>query len=91
MLDTVFERSDYVVVAMPAMVGWIDRAKLRRMKPSAYLINVARAEIVDEDALYDALACRTIAGAALASGIATRASRGRRLRRRGRSTNCQTC
>ena len=35
------------------------------MKPSAFLINVARAEIVDEDALYDALSRRSIAGAAL--------------------------
>ena len=35
------------------------------MKRSAYLINVARGEIVEEDALYHALAQRTIAGAAL--------------------------
>ena len=35
------------------------------MKPTAFLINVARAEIVDEDALYDALPQRSIAGAAL--------------------------
>jgi len=35
------------------------------MKRSAVLINVARAEIVDEDALYRALAATTIAGAAL--------------------------
>jgi phosphoglycerate dehydrogenase-like enzyme len=67
-LDTVLARSDYVVVSMPASpetVGWIGEAQLRRMRPSAYLINVARAEIVDEDALYDALSRRAIAGAAL--------------------------
>ena len=67
-LDRVLERSDYVVVSMPASpqtVGWIGEPQLRRMKPSAYLINVARGEIVDEDALYHALARRTIAGAAL--------------------------
>jgi phosphoglycerate dehydrogenase-like enzyme len=67
-LDKVLERSDYVVVSMPAnpeTIGWIGKAQLQLMKRSAYLINVARAEIVDEDALYEALARRTIAGAAL--------------------------
>lgn len=67
-LEKVLERSDYVVVSMPASpqtVGWIGKPQLRRMKPSAYLINVARGEIVDEDALYHALARRSIAGAAL--------------------------
>lgn len=67
-LETVLERSDYVVVSMPSSaetVGWIGEAQLRRMKSSAYLINVGRADIVDEDALYDALVRRSIAGAAL--------------------------
>ena len=67
-LDKVLERSDYLVVSMPASpetVGWIAEAQLRLMKPSAFLINVARAEIVDEEALYQALTRRSIAGAAL--------------------------
>jgi len=67
-LDRVLERSDYVVVSMPdgpQTIGWIGEAQLRLMRPTAFLINVARAEIVDEDALFHALARRTIAGAAL--------------------------
>jgi len=67
-LDTVLEHSDYVVVTMPASpetIGWLGEAQLRRMKPSAFLINVARAEIIDEDAVYHALTRRAIAGAAL--------------------------
>jgi phosphoglycerate dehydrogenase-like enzyme len=66
--DEVLRRSDYVVVAMPATsetIGAIDRQRLGLMKPTAFLVNVSRAEIVDEDALYDALAQRLIAGAAL--------------------------
>jgi len=67
-MDEVLRRSDYVVVSMPATsdtIGSIDRTRLRLMKSTAFLVNVARAEIVDEDALYEALAQRSIAGAAL--------------------------
>jgi phosphoglycerate dehydrogenase-like enzyme len=67
-VEEVLGRSDYVVVAMPATpetIGRLGRRELGLMKPGGFLINVARAEIVDEDALYDALACRSIAGAAL--------------------------
>jgi phosphoglycerate dehydrogenase-like enzyme len=67
-LDKVLERSDYVVVSMPAApqtIGWIGEAQLSMMRPSAFLINVGRAEIVDEGALFSALSRRSIAGAAL--------------------------
>ena len=42
------------------------------MKPTAYLINPARAEIVEERALYETLHDGGIAGAASTRGIATR-------------------
>jgi phosphoglycerate dehydrogenase-like enzyme len=68
MTDEVMRRSDYVVISMPATpdtIGSIGRKRLGLMKLTAFLINVARAEIVEEDALYEALARRSIAGAAL--------------------------
>jgi phosphoglycerate dehydrogenase-like enzyme len=67
-MDEVMRRADYVVIAMPATVetvGSIGHRQLASMKSTAFLINVARAEIIDEDALYEALVERSIAGAAL--------------------------
>ena len=67
-IDEVIGRSDYVLISMPATrdtVGLIDRRRLGLMKSTALLINVARAQIIDEVALYTALAERSIAGAAL--------------------------
>ncbi|QAT49376.1 GyaR protein [Caproiciproducens sp. NJN-50] len=49
----------------PETTGLIDREFLRRMKPSAVLVNTARGEIVDQAALADALESGTIAGAGL--------------------------
>jgi phosphoglycerate dehydrogenase-like enzyme len=51
----VLDRSDFVVVTLALTTktdGLIDAAALSRMKDDAVLINVARGEIVDEDALY---------------------------------------
>jgi len=45
--------------------GLIRNDKIRLMKASAYLINTARGEIVDEEAVYSALKEKRLAGAAL--------------------------
>ena len=67
-LHHVLGRSDYVAITASLSAetrGLIGERELGAMKPTAVLINVARAEIVNEDALYCALETRTIAGAAL--------------------------
>jgi phosphoglycerate dehydrogenase-like enzyme len=67
-LDEVLRRSDYLAITMPATTttrGLIGAAQLATMKRTAVLVNVARAEIVEEAALYRALAERVIAAAAL--------------------------
>ncbi|MGH7803933.1 MAG: NAD(P)-dependent oxidoreductase [Candidatus Binatia bacterium] len=43
----------------------ISAERIRAMKPGAYVMNLARASIVDEDALYEGLASGRIAGAGL--------------------------
>jgi len=67
-LDEVLRSSDYLAITLslsPQTRGLLDARRLHLMKSSAYLINVARAEIIDERALYQALASRRLAGAAL--------------------------
>jgi phosphoglycerate dehydrogenase-like enzyme len=49
----------------PATRGLLGARELAQMKRTAVLVNVARAEIVDEDALYQALRDGIIAGAIL--------------------------
>ncbi len=67
-LDEVLGRADYLAITLaltPDTRGLIGAPQLARLRPTAVLVNVARGEVVDEDALYDALHRRVIAGAAL--------------------------
>jgi phosphoglycerate dehydrogenase-like enzyme len=67
-LDDVLRESDYLVITLslsPETRGLLDEKRLRLMRPSACLINVARAEIVDQTALFRALSTGALAGAAL--------------------------
>ncbi len=67
-LDDLMAQSDFIAVTCllnDETRHLIGRPHLARMKPTAYLINVARGPVVDERALYEALAARRIAGAGL--------------------------
>jgi D-3-phosphoglycerate dehydrogenase len=66
-LDEVMAESDVLSLHLPLNEGTrnlIDRARLSQMKPAALLINTARGGLVDEQALYEALAAGKLAGAA---------------------------
>jgi len=67
-LDLLLRESDFVTLHVPLTDetrGLIGERELSQMKRTAILINTARGEVVDEDALYQALAEGRIAGAAL--------------------------
>jgi len=64
----VMSESDFVVVTAPLTPetkGMIGEEELRAMKASAYIVNVARAAIIEEEPLYRALSEGWIAGAAI--------------------------
>jgi len=67
-LHDMLRRSDFVVISCPLTDetrGLIGREALAAMKPDAWLINIARGPIVDEEALLEALQERRIGGACL--------------------------
>jgi phosphoglycerate dehydrogenase-like enzyme len=66
--EELLESSDFVsvhLVLSDRTRGLLGAAELRRMRPTAYLINTSRAAIVDQAALAEALQERRIAGAGL--------------------------
>jgi phosphoglycerate dehydrogenase-like enzyme len=68
LIDDVLRQADYLAITLPLSPethGLIGARRFGLMKPRAFLINVGRAEICDEVALYQALASGHIAGAAL--------------------------
>jgi D-3-phosphoglycerate dehydrogenase len=67
-LDAALPLADFVSVhcpKTPQTVGMFNSTRLKRMKPTAYLINTARGGIVDEMALHAALTSGELAGAGL--------------------------
>jgi len=67
-IDQIIRESDYVSLHLPldnSTRHVINARRLRLMKPSAFLINVARGGLIEEDALYLALEEGRLAGAGL--------------------------
>lgn len=67
-LNTLLESSDFVtchVPSTPDTVHMFNSDRFAKMKPTAYLVNTSRGEIIDEKALYEALKGGRLAGAAL--------------------------
>ena len=67
-LDALLPRADFVIMTVPhtpATEGLMDRARLRRMKRTAFLINIGRGMTVRLDDLVAALQAGEIAGAGL--------------------------
>jgi phosphoglycerate dehydrogenase-like enzyme len=67
-LDQFLSESDFVVICCqwtPETTGLINRHRLALMKPGSVLVNVARGEIIDEEALAEALSRSQLRGAVL--------------------------
>ncbi len=67
-IDTLLSSADYISFHVPLTENThhlVNAKRISTMKKTTYIINTSRGEIIDEDALYDALKEEKIAGAAL--------------------------
>ncbi|MBN2180967.1 MAG: phosphoglycerate dehydrogenase [Sedimentisphaerales bacterium] len=67
-IERIFKEADYISIHAPKneqTLNLIGAEQIEMMKPTVRLVNCARGGIINEDALYDALAKKRIAGAAL--------------------------
>ncbi|MHC4460987.1 MAG: phosphoglycerate dehydrogenase [Planctomycetota bacterium] len=67
-IERIFKEADYISVHVPRneqTLNMIDVEQIKMMKPNVRLVNCARGGIINEEALYGALAEKRIAGAAL--------------------------
>jgi D-3-phosphoglycerate dehydrogenase len=67
-LDDLLREADFVSLHAPVTAetqGLLSRERLSLLKPSAFVVNTARAVLTDEDALYEMLVSKRLAGAAL--------------------------
>ena len=67
-LDEILSRADIVSLHLPGnpeTVGIVNDAFIGKMKSGAYLVNTARGDLIDEDALVKAIETGKLAGAAL--------------------------
>jgi len=67
-LEKFLEETDMLMIAVPQTeetIGMIGEKELKLLGPESFLVNIARGIVVDEEALYNALHDKTIAGAGI--------------------------
>jgi phosphoglycerate dehydrogenase-like enzyme len=67
-LETIYKESDYIIVAIPLSketYQMIGEHAFSQMKKSALIINIARGEVIDQEAMINALSNHQIRGAGL--------------------------
>ena len=67
-IDDLFATSDYITLHIPATAETrrlVNRERLEKCKPGVRIVNTARGELIDEEALADAIESGAVAGAGL--------------------------